>query len=60
MSYLIFPQDLTTTAESQLGGKAVNLVRLAQLGARVPRWFAISTEAYQVALVDSSMVDQGE
>lgn len=44
--YILHPRDLAEARDDELGGKAANLLRLERAGFRVPRWFAVSTQAY--------------
>jgi pyruvate,water dikinase len=53
--FLVPLTDAHYGSETLLGGKAVNLARLAGAGFRVPRGFCITAEAYQRFLEEGDL-----
>lgn len=47
---IIAAADAGKYSPTQLGGKGANLARLAATGARIPAWFAITTDAFAAEL----------
>jgi pyruvate,water dikinase len=52
---ILTAQGAATLAPSRLGGKAANLVRLAQAGFEVPRWSVVPTDVFVETLRSSGL-----
>ena len=54
---LVHVPGRTTADAADLGGKATNLERLGAAGNTVPRWFAVTTDAFESALASAGIDD---
>src|SRR5690242_8209380 len=45
-TWILFSKDSESQFAQQGGGKAANLAKLTKLGIPVPRWFCVSTHAF--------------
>lgn len=57
---ILRPEEAGAHDGARIGGKAEGLLRLGSAGARVPAWFAVTTEAFHSHLVRAGLVEEIE